>query len=414
MPVRRVGMTGASSAWRGIVPAAGILLNMLSPPDGLTADYELLGRLMAIDKTSGGPCNPALDAVGDLLDAAGCQVHRHAGAGEGRDNLIAIAGPVGEPGGLSLSGHMDTVPVGDGWSSDPFSLTKRDDRWYGRGSCDMTGFVAMATNLLREVDQLERPLALILTSDEELGSIGAGVMADNPATLPPLPKACVVGEPTSLRVVRLHKGHLKFTVSVKGATGHTGTPLSGVNAIDGARLVLAAIDEERARLEDMRSDESAAFVRVPHPVLAAVRVRAGNAWNVIPDLAQVDCGLRVLPDQDAAVLLDEIRAAIGAALAKWPLDWSLDVYNDNPPMRTPRGSEIEVACRALVGQDQDIGVSYCSDGGHLGRLGLDCVLFGPGDIAVAHRPDEYVPEADMKAAREHLSRLIAGRCGAAS
>ncbi|MDP7071118.1 MAG: M20/M25/M40 family metallo-hydrolase [Phycisphaerales bacterium] len=378
---------------------------------GTPADRTLLSELMAIDKTSGGPSDPALDRIGNLLDDAGCDVCRLPGAGTGRDNLIAIAGPAGEPGGLSLSGHVDTVPVGEGWRSDPFTLTQRDGRWYGRGSCDMTGFVAMATNLLREAGQLEGPLALILTSDEELGSIGAGVLAENAASLPPLPKACVVGEPTSLRVVRLHKGHLKFTITVRGATGHTGTPLSGVNAIDGARRVLAAIDEERARLEDMRSDESTAFVRVPHPVLSAVRLRAGTAWNVIPDEAAVDCGLRVLPDQDAAVLLDEIRAAVDAALAAWPLDWSLDVYNSNPPMRTPRGSEIEVACRALVGQEQDIGVSYCSDGGHLGRLGLDCVLFGPGDIAVAHRPDEYVPEADMIAARDHLKRLIAGRCG---
>ncbi|MDP6987273.1 MAG: M20 family metallopeptidase [Phycisphaerales bacterium] len=379
--------------------------------DGTARDYELLARLMAIDTTSGGPCNPALDVVGDLLEAAGSQVHRLPGAGEGRDNLIAISGPAGEPGGLSLSGHIDTVPAGQGWRSDPLTLTTRDDRWYGRGSCDMTGFVAMATNLLREATDLARPLALILTSDEELGSIGAGVLAENNATLPPLPQACVVGEPTSLRVVRLHKGHLKFTISVKGATGHTGTPLSGVNAIEGLDRVLGVINQERLRLANMRSEESAAFTRVPSPVLAPVRVRAGSAWNVIPDEAAVDCGLRVLPDQDAAALLDEVRAAVDAALADWPLDWSLDVYNNNPPMCTPRGSEIEVACRALVGQEQDIGVSYCSDGGHLGRLGLDCVLFGPGDIAVAHRPDEYIPVAEMKMARQHLKRLIEARCG---
>lgn len=387
---------------------------MTNPQDGTAADHDVLARLMAIDKTSGGPCNPALDVVGELLVGGGCVVHRLPGAGDGRDNLIAIAGPTGVPGGLTLSGHIDTVPVGAGWSSDPFTLTERDDRWYGRGSCDMTGFVAMAANLLAEASNLQRPLALVLTSDEELGSVGAGMLVDQAASLPPLPKACVVGEPTSLRVVRLHKGHLKFTITIKGATGHTGTPLSGVNAIEGLRRVLGAIDHERARLGDMRSDESAAFTRVPSPVLAVVRVRSGSAWNVIPDEAAVDCGLRVLPDQDAAALLEEIRLAVGAALADWPLAWSLDVYNDNPPMRTPRGSEIEVACRALVAQEQDIGVSYCSDGGHLGRLGMECVLFGPGDIALAHRPDEFVPIADMRMAREHLSRLIDARCGAGS
>jgi acetylornithine deacetylase len=387
---------------------------MTSPQDGTTADRDVLTRLMAIDKTSGGPCNPALDVVSELLAAAGCDVHRLPGAGQGRDNLIATAGPASESGGLTLSAHIDTVPVGEGWNSDPFTLTERDERWYGRGSCDMTGFVAMGTNLLCEAVDLQRPLALVLTSDEELGSIGAGLLVDQAASLPSIPQACVVGEPTSLRVVRLHKGHMKFTITIRGATGHTGTPVSGVNAIEGLRRVLGAIDQERARLTDMRSDESAAFTRVPSPVLAAVRVRSGAAWNVIPDEACVDCGLRVLPDQDAMVLLEEIRAAIASSLADWPLDWSLEVFNDNPPLCTPRGSEIEVACRALVAQEQDIGVSYCSDGGHLGRLGMECVLFGPGDIAVAHRPDEFVPVADMRMAREHMKRLISARCGAAS
>jgi acetylornithine deacetylase len=95
----------------------------------------------------------------------------------------------------------------------------------------------------------------------------------------------------------------------------------------------------------------------------------------------------------------------------WPLVWSLEIYNDNPPMCTQRGAEIDVACRALVGQDQDIGVSYCSDGGHLAKLGLECVLFGPGDIAVAHRPDEFVPIEDMVQARGYLKRIISARCG---
>jgi acetylornithine deacetylase len=213
-------------------------------------------------------------------------------------------------------------------------------------------------------------------------------------------------------VVRLHKGHHKFTITVSGATGHTGTPASGVNAIDGLRKVLEVLDLQRARLQDVRTDESSAFTRVPFPVLAPVRVRAGSAWNVIPSEAAVDVGLRVLPDQDAWAVLEELKAPIAAAMADWPLDWSIDVYNDNPPMCTPRGAEIEVACRALVGQDQDIGVSYCSDGGHLAKLGLECVLFGPGDIAVAHRPDEFVPIEDMRQSRSYLERIIAARCGA--
>jgi len=382
-------------------------------PSPLEADRDLLTQLMAIDTTSGGETDVALDVLADRLDAAGARVHRLQGAGPGRGNLVAIAGPIDAPGGLTLSGHIDTVPVGDGWSSDPHVLTERDDRWYGRGSCDMTGFVAMATNLLAEAANLAQPLALVVTSDEELGSVGAGVLAAMKDGLPPLPRSCIVGEPTSLRVVRLHKGHFKFTITIRGAMGHTGTPISGVNALDGVRRVLEPIDRERVRLESVSTEESAAFARVPFPVLAPVRVRGGSAWNVIPDQAAIDCGLRVLPDQDPSEIMQPIEAAIGEAMADWPCDWSIDIYNDNPPMRTPRGADIEVACRALVAQEQDIGVSYCSDGGHLGRMGLECVLFGPGDIAVAHKPDEYVPIDEMRQARAHIARLIEGRCGGA-
>ena len=276
----------------------------------------------------------------------------------------------------------------------------------------MTGFVAMATNLLIESHSLQAPLSLIVTADEELGSLGAASLVEQEALLPALPPSCVVGEPTSLRVVRLHKGHLKFTVHVHGATGHTGTPKSGVNAIDGLRRVLDVIDQQQARLSSCMTEESSSFSKVPSPVLAPVRLHAGQAWNVIPDRASVDCGLRVLPDQDPAHCLAEIQAAIGEAMTSWPLPWSIEVKNDNPPMCTPRGADIEVACRALVGQEQDIGVSYCSDGGHLARLGMECVLFGPGDIAVAHRPDEFVPISEIEQSRAYLSRLIAARCGA--
>ena len=392
----------------------GYPASMNASSSSLAADKELLRQLMAIDTTSGRPSDPALDVIAEKLQAVGCEVHRLEGAGDGRDNLIAIAGPVGCEGGLTLSGHIDTVPVGEGWSTDPRTLVEQDRRWYGRGSCDMTGFVAMATNLLAEATSLQRPLALVLTADEELGSIGAGQLVEHAEALPPLPTACIVGEPTSLRVVRLHKGHLKFTITVSGATGHTGTPSSGVNAIEGLRHVLDALDCQRARLSDVRSDESVTFRQVPSPVLAVVRVCAGNAWNVIPSEASVDCGLRVLPDQDASSVLSDIRGAVAESLRDWPLEWSLDVYNDNPPMCTPRGCEIDLACRSRIGQDDDIGVSYCSDDGHLGRLGMECVLFGPGDIAVAHRPDEFVPIADMQAARGHLQHLIALQCGATS
>ncbi|MCH2141914.1 MAG: M20/M25/M40 family metallo-hydrolase [Phycisphaerales bacterium] len=387
---------------------------MPEQPTGLADDRSLLETLIAIDTTSGQPCNPALDVICNRLEDAGCRIERVAGPADGRDNLVAVAGPVDAGGGLSLSGHIDCVPAGQGWSSDPFTLTERDACWFGRGSCDMKGFVALATNLLCEATDLCHPLAMILTSDEELGSVGAASLLQSANQLPPLPTSCVVGEPTSLSVVRMHKGHLKFTIRVHGKTGHTGTPASGLSAIDGVRHVLAALDEARLQLEAVRTATSSAFATVPSPVLSAVRLNAGHAWNVIPDEATVDCGLRVLPDQDAGAVLAQVRQVVETAMGNWSGTWALEIFNDNPPMCTQRDADIDRSCRALVGQTDDIGVSYCSDGGHLGRLGLDCVLFGPGDIARAHRPDEYVPIQEMAAARTHLKTLIDAMCGGGS
>lgn len=374
------------------------------------ADRTLLGRLIATDTTSGRPTGPALDLLADRLDDAGCLVARFDADGQGRESLVALAGPVDAAGGLSLSGHIDTVPAGDGWSGDPFDLAHRDGRWYGRGTCDMKGFVSLATNIVAESARrsLTSPLALIVTADEELGSIGASDLVNLADRLPPLPRSCVVGEPTSMRVVRMHKGHCKFTITVTGATGHTGTPGSGVNAVDGVARVVSVLRAEADRLAMTRTPASEAFTGVPWPVLAPVRIGGGSAWNVIPGEARVDVGLRVLPDQSVDAVLDEIRAALKADLPD--VSWTLAVYNDNPPMCAEGGCDIDVACRALVGQDKDIGVSYCSDGGHLSRLGLECVLFGPGDIAVAHQPDEFVPESDLITAREHVERLVEASC----
>ncbi len=387
---------------------------MPEQPTGMDVDRSLLERLISIDTTSGQSCEAAFDLIGHQLNAAGCLVQRVPGAGPDRENLIAVAGPVDAGGGLTLSGHIDCVPPGDGWSTDPFTLDERDGCWFGRGTCDMKGFVALATNLLCEATHLVRPLALVLTSDEELGSVGAAALTHHASQLPPLPTSCVVGEPTGMSVVRLHKGHLKFTIRVTGHTGHTGTPTSGLNAIDGASHVLGALEDVRRRLETVRTAESAAFQTVPHPVLSVVRVHAGRAWNVIPDEALVDCGLRVLPDQDAVAVLGEVRQAIDAAMHDWPGSCTVEIFNDNPPMCTPRDAAIDQSCRALVSQTDDIGVSYCSDGGHLGRLGLESVLFGPGDITRAHRPDECVPIEEMAMARTHLKTLVHAMCGGAS
>lgn len=377
----------------------------------MLTDQELLSRLVSIDTTSELSNRPIIDFICDYLDRPGLTIRRLE-SGQCKENLVAYAGSLDGSGeGLTLSGHVDCVPVGTGWSTDPHELNERDGKLFARGACDMKGFDALAVNAMaRESESPSgKPLALVLTCDEELGSLGAASLVEQwPADLV-LPRSTIIGEPTMLEVVRMHKGHLKFTIHLIGASGHSGTPTSGVNAIELAGTALHVIGGLVDEFEQKRTDASPIFDTVPHPVLAVVGIDGGAAWNIIPESCEIRCGLRVMPDQDVAALLDEIRAALSSGLPDGR--WSLEVYNDNPPMCTDADTAVnKLACEA-IGQSKSIGVSYCSDGGHLSRLGLESVLWGPGSITQAHQPDEYISLEQFMKGSELLADAIRTRCG---
>jgi acetylornithine deacetylase len=383
------------------------------------SDADLLARLVGFDTTSRNSNLPLADFLGNYLEAAGARVERNFSADGTKANLIAWVGPREAPGerrGLVLSGHMDVVPAEeDGWSSDPFTLTDAGDRWVGRGSCDMKGFVALAANLAAEratgAAELTAPLALVFTYDEEVGTLGARRLLESWDGGAALPRSAVIGEPTSLQVARLHKGHLKMRVTCHGRSAHSGYPHLGANAIEPAGRVIVALTALRRELEGETPPQAEHFPEVPYVPLNLGTVRGGSAINVVPDLCTVEVGVRPLPGMVSAELAERVERTVRQAVGPGLLP-TVEVLSDSPPLLLDAAAPIHRTLCDLNGQSAGSGsVAFATDAGWLQRLGLDCVIWGPGSIEVAHRPNEFLPKDQLAAARTVLERTIDHFCG---
>jgi acetylornithine deacetylase len=407
------------------------------------SDAELLARLVAFDSTSRNSNLPIADFLCDYLDRPGVRLRRNPSTDGEKVNLIFEVGPEGgldaaaggespegrrraRP-GLVLSGHMDVVPAEEeGWESAPFRLADRGDRWVGRGSCDMKGFLALAANLALDAGgrRLSHPLALLFTYDEEVGTLGARRLVESCPEARALPASAVIGEPTGLRVARAHKGHLTMRITLHGRGAHSGYPHLGTSAIEPAGEVLRALAGLRRELAAEAAPHGELFPEVPFVPLNVGRVRGGAAINVVPDRCVIELGLRPLPGVDSRQLAERVERAARAAVpppapaalppqAASPASaptLDVEVLTDSPPLLTGDEAPVLRRLRALVGQRDTVAVSFATDAGWLQRLGMDCVLFGPGSIAAAHRPNEHLPKAELAAARRVLERAIGAFC----
>lgn len=386
---------------------------------------ELLRRLVGFDSVSRCSNLPIADHLSELLDRPGVTLVRDTYTddnGVDKVNLLARLGPPagegddgGERGGLVLSGHMDVVPADEpGWTSDPFELTERDGHLYGRGSADMKGFLALATTITRQLDPeaLRAPLVLIFTCDEELGTLGAEHLHDHwsevAPQIGPLPRAALIGEPTELEVVRMHKGHLKFRIELAGESAHSGYPHLGKSAIEAAGRVIRALTELRHQLEGERPDNAEHFPEAPYSPLNLGTIRGGAAINVVPDRCVIEGGARALPGMDSGQLAARVRAAIEEVAGADEVRF--EVTGDSPPMLAPEDAPLHRALCEITGRPGGGSVSYATDAGWFQHLGMDCVIWGPGSIEVAHRPDEHLPVEQLRRARESLERLIHRFC----
>lgn len=416
------------------------------------SDVELLDRLVAFDTTSRNSNLPLARFLADYLDRPGVEIRELPSPDGDKANLWVRLGPPldaargdGQRPGLVLSGHMDVVPADDvdRWSSDPFRLTDGGDRLVGRGSADMKGFLALAANAAAELDpeRLRHPLVLLLTYDEELGCLGAEYLAkswaDGGGVDEPLPRAALVGEPTELRVVRFHKGHLKLRLDYRGVSAHSAYPHLGASAIEAAAEGVRALTALRRELEGERVDASDHFPEAPFVTLNVGTIRGGAAINVVPDRCAVEVGVRLLPGMETEPMVERVRSAVGARRASGAGEDgpdespdtppssaaeaapqveppSLEVHSASPPLAVPEEATILEALLEATGQERPDAVSYATDAGWLQHMGLDCAIWGPGSIEVAHKPDEWMPKADLARARDLLDGLVRRFCGPAA
>jgi acetylornithine deacetylase len=382
-------------------------------------DLDLLRRLVAIDSTSARSNVPIAHELASYAEGTAASIEYLHAPNEEKANLLIRFGPEGD-GGLILSGHMDAVPATETtWESDPFTLTERDDRYVGRGAADMKGFLAVAMNAAIDAagtaESLRKPLYLLFTYDEEVGTLGARQFVQTWDRARPLPRCCIIGEPTSFRPVRAHKGHLKLRITTTGKSAHSGYPHLGDNAIEKARPVLDALAALRRELEAEPAEHAELFSDAPYVPLNIATIHGGTAVNIVPDRCAIEVGIRLLPGMSSEAMIDRVRRAYRPHTAGHDARQeagespAVQVLSDSPPMLLDKSSDLYQAVLPYAAPGPE-SVSFASDAGWLQSLGIDCLLFGPGAIEVAHRPNEFTPKDEFHRAGGILRELIARFC----
>jgi acetylornithine deacetylase len=371
-----------------------------------------LATLVAFDTTSRDSNLRLIEHVEGLLSQLGVAATRVPNADRRKANLYATLGPQAE-GGIVLSGHTDVVPVdGQSWRSDPFTLTERDSRLYGRGACDMKGFLALALTaapVFAEAGRIRRPVHLALSYDEEVGCLGAPAMIAEIAKHLPRPSAVIVGEPTMMEVVHGHKGITSYVVTVTGHEAHSSLTHLGLSANMAAIRLMHGLGELAARLE-RAADPASPFVP-KHATLTIGQINGGTAVNILARECVFLFDLRCPPGMDPQAILAPFlaeAAALDAELkARFPEAGVAVVRRSLTPAFAPEpDGEAERIARRLAGDNGPPRVvPYAAEAGQFQEAGFSTVICGPGSIEQAHQPDEYVERAQMERGAAFMLRL---------
>ncbi|SLJ85532.1 acetylornithine deacetylase [Psychrobacter sp. DAB_AL43B] len=318
--------------------------------------------------------------------------------------------------GLVLSGHTDVVPVdGQDWTSEPFSATIRGDKLYGRGACDMKGFIACALTLLPKAvqlsnsGQLRRPLHLALSFDEEVGCLGAPLILADLKARGITPDYCIVGEPTNMAMVVAHKGIAVYRCRVHGKSAHSSLTAQGVNAISYASRLVGYVDELADELSQ-RLDNDALF-DVPYSTLSVGTIQGGTATNIVPNLCEFTFDYRNLPHMTQDDILAPIQAKVAELTAQMQArapETGIDLMQEEsvPAMTDNDSGELQVLIAALTGDDKRHKVAYATEGGQFTNSGIPTIICGPGSIEQAHKADEYVALSEIERCDSFLQKLL--------
>lgn len=318
--------------------------------------------------------------------------------------------------GLVLSGHTDVVPVdGQEWTSEPFTATIRGDKLYGRGACDMKGFIACALTLLPKAvklsnaGQLRRPLHLALSFDEEVGCLGAPLILADLKARGIIPDYCIVGEPTNMTMVVAHKGIAVYRCRVHGKSAHSSLTATGVNAISYASRLIGYVDSLAEELS--HRDDNDALFDVPYSTLSVGTIQGGTATNIVPNLCEFTFDYRNLPHMTQDDILAPIQAKVAELSAQMQAraaDTGIELMQEEsvPAMTDDESSELQALIAALTGDSKRHKVAYATEGGQFTNSGIPTIICGPGSIEQAHKADEYVELIEIEHCDSFLQRLL--------
>jgi acetylornithine deacetylase len=373
----------------------------------------ILDRLVAFPTVSRDSNLALVDWLEGYLAGHGIVAHRHWNEDLSKAALFAHVGPE-VAGGVVLSGHSDVVPVdGQAWSGDPWQVEERDGRLYGRGTCDMKGYVALAVWALVQARTrgVRRPLQLALSYDEEVGCTGAPPMIAAMGQVLPRAAVALIGEPSRMRLINGHKGGTGFRVHVKGFEVHSSLLPYGVSAImEGAKLINWASMRNADRARGVPGELAASF-DPPYTTLHVGTIAGGTANNITAADCRFAIEMRVVPGDDLEAVAREVEAEagrLGAAMqaVRPEAGVVLERFFRVPALQPEVGGAAEALVRRLTGDNTAGVVSYGTEAGQFQEAGYSAVVCGPGDIAQAHQADEYLEVSEFEAGQRFMQALL--------
>ena len=381
---------------------------------------DWLTRLIAFDTVSRHSNLALIEDVQSYCEQLGLTVDLTFNDAKNKANLFVTV-PAGEnadkvDNGLVLSGHTDVVPVdGQAWTSEPFTATIRGDKLYGRGACDMKGFIACALTLLPKAvelsnsGQLRRPLHLALSFDEEVGCLGAPLILADLKARGITPDYCIVGEPTNMAMVVAHKGIAVYRCRVHGKSAHSSLTAQGINAISYASRLIGYVDTLAEEIS--KRDDNDMLFDVPYSTLSVGTIQGGTATNIVPNLCEFTFDYRNLPHMTQDDILLPIQAKIAELSAQMQArapETGIELMQEErvPAMTDSDSAELQALIAALTGDDKRHKVAYATEGGQFTNSGIPTIICGPGSIEQAHKADEYVALSEIERCDEFLQKLL--------